>query len=308
MNHPAGETSLTVQKALRVIREFSVDGPVLAVSDIARRLDIPRSTASRLIAALCSDGYLRKTPAGTYTLGLKFIDYASVAMGTNAIRGLARSEMLDLRQTLGLSTHLSVFDRRHGSIVHVERLRAGELEQFLLNPGERVPLHATSSGKAHLAFCDDGAIERFTAQTLERFTAATFVNQHRLKDELSAVRQNGYALGCDEFITGVSSVAAPIFRDRAVVSAERAIPATRDRAPRQDREPNQRTTPGSPGQALIAPTPPSKIDRSVRARTLHVPPARTYSVVASAIMIAGLDSSTGTPSSANSDMMDSKRA
>jgi DNA-binding IclR family transcriptional regulator len=220
MNHPAGETSLTVQKALRVIREFSVDGPVLAVSDIARRLDIPRSTASRLIAALCSDGYLRKTPAGTYTLGLKFIDYASVAMGTNAIRGLARSEMLDLRQTLGLSTHLSVFDRRHGSIVHVERLRAGELEQFLLNPGERVPLHATSSGKAHLAFCDDGAIERFTAQTLERFTAATFVNQHRLKDELSAVRQNGYALGCDEFITGVSSVAAPIFgTDGNVVAA-----------------------------------------------------------------------------------------
>ncbi len=211
MSHKAGETSLTVQKALRVIREFSVDGPVLGVTDIARRLAIPRSTASRLIAALCSDGYLRKTPAGTYTLGLKFIDYASVAAGSNAIRALARAEMFDLRQTLGWSTHLSVFDRSHGSIVHIERLRAGELERFPLNPGERVPLHATSSGKAHLAFCDDDAIDRFTAQILERFTAATFVDPRRLKHELEAVRQNGYALGCDEFITGVSSVAAPIF-------------------------------------------------------------------------------------------------
>jgi DNA-binding IclR family transcriptional regulator len=220
VKHQAGEISLTVQKALRVIREFSVDGPILAVSEIAQRLNIPRSTASRLIAALCSDGYLRKTPAGTYTLGLKFIDYASVAVGSNAIRALARAEMFDLRQTLGWSTHLSVFDRPHGSLVHVERLRAGELERFPLNPGERVPLHATSSGKAHLAFCDDGAIERFTAQTLERFTAATFVSQGRLKDELEAVRQNGYALGCDEFITGVSSVAAPIFDgDRNVVAA-----------------------------------------------------------------------------------------
>jgi DNA-binding IclR family transcriptional regulator len=211
VNQQAGETSLTVEKALRVIREFTVDGPVLAVSDVARRLDVPRSTASRLIAALCSDGYLRKTPAGTYTLGLRFIDYASIAVGSNALRGIARSEMFELRQTLGWSTHLSVFDQRHGSIVHVERLRAGELERFPLNPSERVPVHATSSGKAHLAFCDEGAIERFTAQTLARFTALTVVDQRRIKGELEGVRQSGYALGCDEFITGVSSVAAPIF-------------------------------------------------------------------------------------------------
>ena len=220
MSRRVAETSLTVQKALRVIRAFSVDGPTLAVSDIARRLDIPRSTTSRLVAALCSDGYLHKTPAGTYTLALKFVDYASVAVSTNAIRGFARSDMLDLRQTLGLSTHLSVFDRAHGTIVHIERLRAGELERFPIYPTDRVPLHATSSGKAHLAFCEADAIERFTAQTLERFTAATFVNQRRLKDELEAVRQKGYALGCDEFITGVSSVAAPIFGiDGKVVAA-----------------------------------------------------------------------------------------
>jgi DNA-binding IclR family transcriptional regulator len=220
MNGHTGETSLTVQKALRVIREFSVDSPILGVSEIAQRLDIPKSTASRLIAALCTDGYLRKTLDGTYALGLKFVDYAGVAMGSNALRGIAGSEMLDLRQRLGWSTHLSVFDRSNGIIVHIERLRAGELERFPLSPSERVPLHATSSGKAHLAFNDDAAIERFTAHALERFTPATFVNQQRLKSELHAVRQNGYALGCDEFITGVSSVAAPIFgTDGNVVAA-----------------------------------------------------------------------------------------
>jgi DNA-binding IclR family transcriptional regulator len=220
VNHQVAETSLTVQKALRVIREFSVERPILAVSDIARRLDIPRSTASRLVGALCSDGYLRRTSAGTYTLGLKFVDYASVAVCSNAIRGFARSEMLELRQSLGISTHLSVFDRSHRTIVHVERLRAGELERFPLYPADRVPLHATSSGKAHLAFCDDDAIEQFTAQTLERFTSATFVDQDRLKAELRAVRQSGFALGCDEFITGVSSIAAPIFgMDGKVVAA-----------------------------------------------------------------------------------------
>lgn len=220
MNEHSGETSLTVQKALRVIREFSVDSPILGVSEIARRLDIPKSTASRLIAALCGDGYLHKTPAGTYGLGLKFVDYAGVAVGSNAVRGIARSEMFDIRQSLGWSTHLSVFDRGNGIIVHVERLRAGELERFPLTPSERVPLHATSSGKAHLAFSEDAAIERFTTQTLERFTAATFVTEQRLKSELHAVRQNGYALGCDEFITGVSSVAEPIFgADGNVVAA-----------------------------------------------------------------------------------------
>lgn len=219
MTGRAGETSLTVQKALRVIRQFSTDGPVLAVSDIARHLNIPRSTASRLIAALCSDGYVLKTPAGKYTLGLKFIDYASVAVGSNALRSAARYELLDLRQSLGLSTHLSIFDQRHKTIVHIDRLRAGELERWPLNPSERVPVHATSSGKAHLAFCDGDAIDRFTGPSLERFTAATFVDQEQLKRELAAVRQNGYALGCDEFITGVSSVAAPIFGSEGNVVA-----------------------------------------------------------------------------------------
>jgi DNA-binding IclR family transcriptional regulator len=211
MKQRAGETSLTVQKALRVIREFSIDGPILGVSEIARRLDIPKSTASRLIAALCGDRYLQKTPAGTYALGLKFVDYAGVAVASNAVRGIARSEMFDLRQSLGWSTHLSVFDRANAVIVHLERLRAGELERFPLSPSERVPLHATSSGKAHLAFSDAAAIERFTMQKLERFTPATFVTPQRLKSELHAVRTMGYALGCDEFISGVSSVAAPIF-------------------------------------------------------------------------------------------------
>jgi DNA-binding IclR family transcriptional regulator len=211
MSHQAAEISLTVQKALRLIREFSVDGPTLAVTEIARRLDIPRSTTSRLVAALCTDGYLCKTSAGTYALGLKFVDYASVAVNSNAIRVLARSEMLDLRRTLGWSTHLSVFDRTHGTVVHIDRLRAGELERFPIFPTDRVPLHATSSGKAHLAFCEDLEIDRFTAQALERFTAATSPSPQHFRRELHAVRENGYALGLEEFISGVSSVAAPIF-------------------------------------------------------------------------------------------------
>jgi IclR family transcriptional regulator, KDG regulon repressor len=223
VNGVAGETSLTVQKALRVIREFSIDSPILGVSEIARRLDIPKSTASRLIAALCADGYLRKTPAGTYALGLKFVDYAGVAVGSHAVRGIARSEMFELRQTLGWSTHLSVFDRPNAIIVHVERLRAGELERFPLSPSERVPLHATSSGKAHLAFGEDAAIEHFTRHKLERFTPATLVTHQRLASELHAVRQTGYALGCDEFITGVSSVAAPIFDAKGNVVAALSV-------------------------------------------------------------------------------------
>jgi DNA-binding IclR family transcriptional regulator len=223
VNARAGETSLTVQKALRIIREFSVDGPVLAVGEIAERLRMPRSTTSRLVAALCGDGFLRKTATGKYILGLRFLDYASVAVASNALRELARAEMLGLRQTLGWSTHLSVFDRPNATVVHLDRLRAGELEQFPLNPSEQVPLHATSSGKVHLAFCDAATIEQFTAPPLERYTDATCVDGQRLRAELAAVRQNGYALGCDEFISGVSSVAAPIFGSEGDVVAALSV-------------------------------------------------------------------------------------
>jgi len=213
----ATEISLTVQKALRVIRKLAFAGPTLSVVDLAAHLDLPRTTVSRFVTALCNDGYLRKVAPGSYALGLRFMDSGGVAVASNAIRSAAHEEMVELRRALDLSTHLSLLDRQQGAVAHVARMRAGRIEQYPVPP--RLPLHATSSGKIHIAFSEDNEIDMLLRGRLQRFTANTMTGAPQLLREIARVRENGYVVARDEFVPGISSVAAPIVdRNKHVVA------------------------------------------------------------------------------------------
>ncbi len=61
-----------------------------------------------------------------------------------------------------------------------------------------------------LAFRTAGAIERYLAGPLERFTARTLADPDAVRERLREVRRRGYAWAIEEFDPGISSVAAPI--------------------------------------------------------------------------------------------------
>jgi IclR family transcriptional regulator, acetate operon repressor len=97
---------------------------------------------------------------------------------------------------------LAVREARHA--VRVDTGRVGKLE---------AP-HATSIGKAILAWLPEDEMRRILAHGMKRFTENTITEFPALVESLRIVRRNGYAIDHEEFLPGVICVGAAI-RDQA---------------------------------------------------------------------------------------------
>jgi DNA-binding IclR family transcriptional regulator len=96
--------------------------------------------------------------------------------------------------------------------------------------GHELGLHCTAAGKVFLAF----GVAELPDGELERLTATTIIDRERLRRELEAIRDQGYATIVDELEPGLSAVAAPV-RDRGgtVVAALTASGASLRLAPQR---------------------------------------------------------------------------
>jgi len=181
----------------------------LGLSEIARRVDLPASTAHRIIHALIDAGYVERDPrTERYRLGMGL-----VALGRRALddAGLARAEHVleRLSAATGASASLGVL---HGiEVVVVQRVSGPQALRFEHPPGAEIAPHSSAMGKALLAF---GATPLHDAVArlghLERFTEFTIVSPEGLVTALEAIRAQGYATNFEERHVGVNGVAAPV--------------------------------------------------------------------------------------------------
>src|SRR5271169_454247 len=93
----------SVRNALRVIERVSIDGAV-GVSDLARRLELPKSTAQRTLVTLRSAGWLRQDAKSRWALTLRCATIGRSVVRENDIRPVAQPVAEDLRDR----THESV--------------------------------------------------------------------------------------------------------------------------------------------------------------------------------------------------------
>jgi DNA-binding IclR family transcriptional regulator len=77
--------------------------------------------------------------------------------------------------------------------------------------GSRIPLHVGASGKVILAFTEADERERILdGLSYEAFTSATISRRERLVEELTLVRQRGWAMSMGERIPGAAGVSVPV--------------------------------------------------------------------------------------------------
>jgi IclR family transcriptional regulator, KDG regulon repressor len=197
---------------------FSPEDPVLGVTEIGRRLGVPKSNVSRLVAALQSEGFLTRTLRGRYRLGIHLYAMGATITHSNTLYQAAIAELCELRMATGESAHLAVLSDL--DVVHLERLHSDRFMKRVASSFVRSPTHGTSTGKVLLAHAPRETAERVIARGLPRYTPKTITDPDKLRAELVTVRANGYAVDCEEFVRGTSSVALPIFAvDRETVAA-----------------------------------------------------------------------------------------
>jgi DNA-binding IclR family transcriptional regulator len=204
-------------KLLAVLDAFTRDRPALTLSQIARAVDLPVSTAHRLVAELAAWGGLERDTDGRYRIGLRVFELGALAPRGLGLREAALPFMEDLYEVTHENVQLAVRD--HDEVVFVERFAARDAVTVLTRVGGRFAMPPTGVGLVLLAHAPLDVQERVLAAPLTRFTGHTITDPRRLRRVLADVRRTGFAVSDRQVTDDAVSVAAPVTAGDAVVAA-----------------------------------------------------------------------------------------
>jgi IclR family transcriptional regulator, pca regulon regulatory protein len=200
----------SVARALAILELFNERRPYLSTTEIAELTALNRATAYRFCQTLLSLGYLEEVAPRRFRPGLKAVSLARAALSSRELPDLALPYLRELRETTGETVNMALLDG--ADVVYVSRLLSHHLLALRLFVGSRLPVYASSLGRAMLAFLSDDEVQDLlSGMTFTKFTRHTIVDRQALLAELHRIRARGYAINDQELVLGIRGIAAPIF-------------------------------------------------------------------------------------------------
>ena len=201
-------------RALALLDELAASEVGLGVNELARRIGVNPSTASRLLATLESAGMVQRDGQGPYRLGLQLVTLADRVLSRLDLQALARPVLVELMQRTGETATLSVPGEREAITVDSVPSRSSVVSMARL--GRPSISHATAVGKVMLAF---GGGELPIQRDLVALTDHTITSRDALVVEVAAVRERGYGTVFGEREQEVNAIAAPVFDNTGTLAA-----------------------------------------------------------------------------------------
>lgn len=202
---------------------------VAGVSELARALELPKTTVHRALATLHAAGWIAPTRQGSqpgWELTAKVLRVARFAGAGDTLREIALVVMHELRRESGETVHLLVRDGDR--VILVERLESPHPIRAAQPVGSSTPLHASATGKALLAHLPASEVDALIAAGLPRLTRRTITSGRALRAALTEVRARGYAVNAGESWDGLVAVGAPVLgADGPLAAVSISAPAER---------------------------------------------------------------------------------
>jgi DNA-binding IclR family transcriptional regulator len=218
----------TVQKAIRILGTLA-ESPDLTLSELARTLDIPKSSVHGILKTLCEGTLVERDEAsGKYHLGVRMVEWGNRAQLELDICRIAAPFLKGLNQEFDETVHLTVLDR--DEVLYVDCIESQRRLRTYSVIGIRAPLYCTSVGKAILAFRKDEEIRRIAREKgLKKITATTIDSEEKLFAELARIRDAGYAVDDMEHEDHLRCVGAPIRNAKGDVFASMSVSGPAER-------------------------------------------------------------------------------
>lgn len=192
-----------IARAAAILRALENQPVGLSLGDIAKRVDLARSTVQRIVAALGAEKLVvAASSAGRVRLGPAILRLATSVKSDfiASARPFLVAMSKELRETVDLASvqgdHLVFIDQ----VVGPHRLR------MVSAVGDRFPLYCTANGKAWLAELDDVEINLMFSGGMEGRTPNTIRRLDDLLAEIQEVRRSGVAFDKEEHTVGVNAV------------------------------------------------------------------------------------------------------
>ena len=194
-----------VERALDILLCF-VERSEWAMTEIAEKVGLHKSTVHRMLATLEDRGFVARNPAtDRYRLGMRVWELTAHLSSNDDPSVLLLPEMELLRDLLGETVSLYVRDGKER--IRIQAVQRNQAVRRVANVGARLPLYVGASSKVLLAFGDD-ATRRLVMEG-EDWPAS--MNRAAYVAKLEGIRTAGYATSIEEREAGAAAVSAPIF-------------------------------------------------------------------------------------------------
>ena len=178
-------------------------------SEIARGLELPHNSTTRILDTLAARGYVRADAARRHVLTSRLLELARPRVGDRSLAGAALEPLCRLRDATGETAQLTL--RSQNKAVVLEQAPSRQPVKVLGELGFRVPLYSCAPGKAILAALPKADLDAYFREvTLKRWTPTTRATRKELSADLALCRSRGYSLDLAEGMAGIHCVGAPV--------------------------------------------------------------------------------------------------
>jgi len=193
----------TVQRAIDIINCFSFHEQELSLTEISKKINLAKSTTTRLLATLEHNDYIQRNPlTNKYNLGKKLYLIGQIAGNSFDIKEIAKKSMQQLRDQTQETVSLYILENDYR--VCIQRYGTTQSVGHIVKIGEKLPLWAGAAGKILLAYQST----EFINSILQNLDSSLI---KKLEEEIPVIKKERCAISLDERGVGVSAVAYPIF-------------------------------------------------------------------------------------------------
>lgn len=211
------ETVKSATRVLDLLELFTTVREPMGVSDVAKRLDLPKSSAQALLLTLVARGYLVREGDG-YVLPAE-LRGGWVGGHSSRLLALASPVMKRMAEESGESAFVGVMTGA-GRVRYVAKEISPKEVRYDASLVHLRPAYCTSIGLVILAHTPDAQVDRWLKpEHLVAVTPRTETNPEKIKQMLRKARTDGYVEVRDANVEGASGVSAPIFDSRGEVVA-----------------------------------------------------------------------------------------
>lgn len=205
-NSASGDS--VIDRTVRILETFTADRTVQTASEIGRRAGLPSSTAHRLVDDLVASGLLERDHEHRVRLGMRLWELGLRGSRALRLRQAALPAMERVQAAIRQHTQLAVLE--DGEALFIERLSAPGAGANITRIAGRLPVHASSSGAALLAYAPPAFQEQVLARPLAALSPETITDPQALRRKLAEIRRLGIAVMPGTVETVSTGVAVPV--------------------------------------------------------------------------------------------------
>lgn len=189
----------------------------MALQEIAKRIQLSKTSAFRLLRTLESAGYLNSNAWGQYSLVPEIRSVMPTQFLVKLLRN-ATPHVRELNRNLRESVSVAALFENHSEVILV--LESPEVIRMSNVVGHILPPHASALGKAITAFQQELRREKLLrSYGLYRFTPQTITDEGELAREFEHVRMSMFATDREESVLNGCCFAVPILNQSGTVTS-----------------------------------------------------------------------------------------